>query len=62
MEPRANSYPKKWRAIDDAMAMPDFALGVIGIIVVAVDRMVGTAVDGPVNDGIIMIFSCPDFI
>ena len=56
LEPRANSYPKKWRAIDDAMAMPDFALGVIGIIVVAVDRMVGTtAVDGPVNDGIIMI-------
>ena len=38
------------------MAMPDFALGVIGIIVVAVDRMVGTtAVDGPVNDDIIMI-------
>ena len=50
--PLANSYPKKCSAIADAIATPLFAFG---SIVEVLDSIVDTLVNGPVNDGSIMV-------
>jgi len=50
--PLANSYPKKCSAIADAIATPLFAFG---SIVEVLDSTDDTLVNGPVNDGSIIV-------